>query len=327
MSLSLIKRSRSIHYDLLRIIACLLVIFTHSPIPHDGWNGAFLSGLSYFCAPCIGIFIMISGALLLNKQYAEGFDTKTFLQKRASRVVWPTVIWSIIGFTLSYLGIKNSENAILWFMFTIVGLYLLTPILYRWISSAKKQEVEFYLLFWVISLCYPYLKSIIHLNESDTSWIYYFHGFVGYFILGYYLSKYEIHRSLFVILLILFSFFSIVLPLLSYGLNLNVYFYSWFWYLSASVAFQCIIWWMFIKKISVYFYKGRSIIEFLSKHSFGIYLVHILVLRNILWKLSWIQSLSGILQVTVCLILTFTISLFISWCISKLRYGKYVVGV
>lgn len=316
-----------LNYDLLRVIACLMVIITHSPIPQEGWNGVFLPILSYFCAPCIGLFIMISGVLLLDKQYTDGFDTKVFLKKRASRVFGPTVFWFVFGFFLSYCGIKNSENAILWFMFTIIGLYLLTPILYRWISIAKRQEVELYLFLWFVSLCYPYLKSILHLNESDTSWIYYFHGFVGYFILGYYLSKYEIHRTLFVILLILFSLFSIVLPLLSYGLNLNVEFYSWFWYLSASVAFQCIIWWMFIKKISVYFDKGRSIIEFLSRHSFGIYLVHILVLRNILWKLSWIQSLSGILQVTVCLFLTFAISLFISWCISKLRFGKYVVGV
>lgn len=318
---------RSIHYDLLRIIACIMVIFTHSPIPHAGWNGAFLLGLSYFCAPCIGIFIMVSGALLLNKQYVEGFDTKTFFQKRASRVVWPTVIWSILGFTLSYCGIKNSENAILWFMYTIVGLYLLTPVLYRWISIAKKQEVELYLLIWFVSLCYPYLKSITHLNESDTSWIYYFHGFVGYFILGYYMSKYEISRAMFIGLLLAASLFSIALPILSYVWDLKVDFYSWFWYLSASVVFQCIIWWMFIKKISYCFERGRNVIVFLSRHSFGIYLVHVLVLRTILWKLSWIHSLSGVLQVFVCSILTFVVSLFISWSISKLRWGKYVVGV
>ena len=318
---------RYLHYDMLRIIACLMVILTHSPIPHEGWNSVFLSGLSYFCAPCIGLFIMISGALLLNKQYVEGFDSKTFLKKRASKVVWPTIVWFILGYILSYCGIKNSENVVLWFMFTIVGLYLLTPILYRWINSAKKQEVEFYLFIWFLSLCYPYLKSIIHLNESDSGWIYYYHGFVGYFILGYYLSRYEISKTLLVIILILFSFFSIILPVLSYGLNLNVDFYSWFWYLSASVAFQCVIWWMLIKRISACWDRGRNVIVFMSRHSFGIYLIHILVLRNILWKLCWIRSLSGILQVAICLILTFIISLFISWCISKLRLGKYIVGV
>lgn len=319
--------NRNLHYDIMRVCACLMVIFTHSPIPREGWNGAFLSGLSYFCAPCIGIFIMVSGALLLNKQYAEGFDTKTFLQKRASRVVWPTVIWTVIGLTLSYCGIRNSENAILWFMYTIVGLYLLTPILYRWISIAKKQEVEFYLFLWFVSLCYPYLKSLTHLNEGDTSWIYYFHGFVGYFILGYYLSKYELSRAMSIGLLLAFSLFSIALPILSYVWDLKVHFYSWFWYLSASVVLQCIIWWMLIKKISNCFERGRNVIVFLSRQSFGIYLVHILVLRNILWKLSWIQSLPGFLQIIVCVVLTFVISLFISWCISKLRWGKFVVGV
>ena len=319
--------NRNLHYDLMRVGACFMVIIMHSPIPHDGWNSVFLSGISYFCAPCIGLFIMISGALLLNKQYVGGFNTKSFLKKRASKVVWPTVIWSILGYILSNCGIKNSENAILWFMFTIVGLYLLTPIIYRWIYLAKKREIEFYLFLWFVSLCYPYLKSVIHINEGDTSWIYYFHGFVGYFILGYYLSKYELQRSLYVVLFILFLFFSIALPILTFVSNLNVSFYSWFWYLSASVVLLCIVWWMFIKRISIYLDGGRKAIEFLSKYSLGIYLIHVLVLRNVLWKISWIQSLPGVLQVAVCSILTFVVSLFFSWSISKLRFGKYIVGV
>lgn len=319
--------NRNLHYDMMRIWACLLVIIMHSPIPHKGWNSVLLSGLSYFCAPCIGLFIMISGALLLNKQYADGFDTKSFLKKRASKVVWPTVFWSILGYILSNCGIKNSENAVLWFMYTIVGLYLLTPILYRWLYFAKKWEIEFYLFLWFISLCYPYLKSVMNLYEGDTSWIYYFHGFVGYFILGYYLSKYELRRTILVMLFILFIFFSIALPILVYVSNINVSFYSWFWYLSASIVLLCIVWWMFIKRISVFFDGGRKAIEFLSKNSLGIYLIHVLVLRNVLWRLSWIQSLSDILQVAVCSILTFVISLFFSWSISKLCFGKYIVGV
>ena len=35
-----------------------------------------------------------------------------FLKKRASKVVWPTVIWSFIGYFLTYYGVKNSENGV-----------------------------------------------------------------------------------------------------------------------------------------------------------------------------------------------------------------------
>ncbi len=180
---------RSLHYDIMRIIACLMVIITHSPIPDAGWFGPMLSGLSYLCAPCIGLFFMVSGALLLNKQY-DSFSAFLFLKNRFTKIFFPTLFFFILGSAMNFFGIKNSEIAILWFMYVLSGLYLLTPILYRWVCNANKREIEFYLLLWGISLLYPLIKLYINLDESDVSWIYYFHGYVGYFILGFYLSKF-----------------------------------------------------------------------------------------------------------------------------------------
>ena len=124
-----------------------------------------------------------------------------------------------------------------------------------------------------------------------------------------------------------FVFFSILLPLLSFMFDFNFPFYSCFWYLSISVVLFCIVWWLLVKRISVIFESGRPVIEFVSRYSFGIYLIHVLVLRSFLWKISWIQSLVGIKQIIVCTVLTFTISLFLSWLLSKLRFGKYIIGV
>lgn len=320
-------QNRSIHYDLLRIIACIMVIIMHSPIPHAGWYGPFLSGLSFFCAPSIGLFIMISGALLLNKPDQVAFDTRTFLSKRFGKILWPTLFWYSLGYLLRYCGIRNAEYGVLWFMFTLSGLYLLTPILFRWVHVASKKEVEFCLILWGISLCYPFLKLFFKMNQGTSSWIYYFHGYVGYFVLGYYLAKYQVKRSFIVGSFVLFALISIAFPIFSLLLGLKVKFYSLFWYLSLSVVLQCLVWWISIRKVYHFFEPWRSAIEFLSRYSFGIYLVHILVMRNFLWKISWIQSLSGYLQIIVCVFLTFVISLIICWGISKLRVGKYIIGV
>ena len=58
-------KQRDYALDLLRIVACVMVVMMHSPIPSADANGLLLSSLSYFTAPCIGLFFMVSGALIL----------------------------------------------------------------------------------------------------------------------------------------------------------------------------------------------------------------------------------------------------------------------
>ena len=56
---------RDFSLDLMRTLACVMVVLMHSPIKTDSANGLILSSLSYFAAPCIGLFFMVSGALIL----------------------------------------------------------------------------------------------------------------------------------------------------------------------------------------------------------------------------------------------------------------------
>ena len=58
-------KQRDYALDLLRIVACVMVVVMHSPIPSADANGLLLSSLSYFTAPFIGLFFMVSGALIL----------------------------------------------------------------------------------------------------------------------------------------------------------------------------------------------------------------------------------------------------------------------
>lgn len=63
-------KQRDYALDLLRIVACVMVVMMHSPMPLADANGMLLSSLSYFTAPCIGLFFMVSGALILFPQLA-----------------------------------------------------------------------------------------------------------------------------------------------------------------------------------------------------------------------------------------------------------------
>ena len=54
---------RKTYLDVIRLLACVLVVLMHSPM--DGTPGAIQNVVYVVTAPCIGLFFMVSGALLL----------------------------------------------------------------------------------------------------------------------------------------------------------------------------------------------------------------------------------------------------------------------
>lgn len=322
---------RNAALDVLRVLACAMVVLMHSPIPNIGTPGFVLSGLSYLTSPCIGLFFMASGALLLpnGTEQAAHFNTKQFLCKRFSKIALPTIIWTVFSVLLEMIGIKNAERDVLWFMYTLAGLYLLTPILSRWLYQASKAEIELYLCLWFVTLLVPFIKLFISINESDTSCLYYFHGYIGYYVWGGYLNRFTFNKLQKYIYIFAFVVFSICIPLAVLGLHIEIDFYNLFWYLSLPVVLMCTFWWFLCHHIQ----KTHKMVTILSKLSFGIYLVHILVMRNIIWKIGGISTicgvgnaLSGILQIIITTIASFGISAILCYLISKTSIGGILIG-
>ena len=123
------KCRRDVALDVIRIIACLMIVLMHSPMSGLGTPGFVLCGISYLTASGIGLFFMVSGALLLKRDSERPFGTRKFLMKRFSKILLPVVFWTLIGWGLEWCGIDNAELSILWFMYSLVGMYLLTPVL------------------------------------------------------------------------------------------------------------------------------------------------------------------------------------------------------
>ena len=88
---------RNYTYDIMRILACLLIICMHAPMPTGGFS-YFNLPLSYLTAPGLCLFFVISGTLLLPIKT----DARLFLRKRMGKVVIPTVFFSIL-----YIFLKN----------------------------------------------------------------------------------------------------------------------------------------------------------------------------------------------------------------------------
>ncbi len=56
---------RIFYLDVIRVIACLMIIFLHSPMPGDKIIGMFAFGSWFFTMPAVGLFFAVSGSLLL----------------------------------------------------------------------------------------------------------------------------------------------------------------------------------------------------------------------------------------------------------------------
>lgn len=323
---------RDYRLDILRVLAIFLIVLMHSPKPNSV-PGFVLSGISYLTAPGLVLFFVISGNLLLdNKLSARGF-----LKRRFSKILFPTVFWTLfyivvnvvvdakpLSHTLKALlsiPLSAQGHGVLWFMYTLAGLYLLVPILTRWLQKASKHEVEFYLLLWGITLIYPYLSLLLVVNESNTGILYYFAGYVGYFVLGYYLKHHYEYRLWHVMVAISIA---LIVPIVLYSSGREFDFYSVLWYLSLPVAMMAYVAYVLIMKRSN---KRLVLVGTISKLSFGIYFIHIFVMRNIIWNIDAVNQLPGLIQIPVITLTTFLISLFVSWLISKLPFSKLIIGV
>lgn len=340
-----VNSKRIPYLDTLRVIACLMVILVHSPHPHEGMTSALSYGIiSYLCSPCIGLFLMVSGALLLPMLDT----TKEFLSKRLTRIIFPLISWSIIYILIALSlgnislqdGIREFANipfgcvtgfAHGWYLYLIIGIYLFLPIFNSWISSNEKRRCEYYLIFWAITMCYPYFIALV--GNLQTYTFFEFSGYFGYVVLGYYLSKYPIKLSsakqwgLFIFTTI---FICAILPAIVYIANIpnydtyNLIIYN---YKSMHSAMMCVCIFIIIQRYNPshkFIQKGLS--KF-SNLSFGIYLVNFAILREVFKPYFQQNPLDNVgLEILITFILSTIISYIIIWIISKLPFKKYIIG-
>lgn len=330
------EQQRKTYLDVIRILACLMVIMMHSPIPGNGAlvHGPFLTLSSYLTSPCVPLFFMVSGALLLP--CADRITTSQYITKRIGKILGPTICFSIfyISLKINYINKKDliqnilsipfsaQGHSILWFMYTLTGLYLLIPIISPWIKNASKKEIKFYLLLWFVTMLYPYIGLILRINDNETNILYYFAGYAGYFLLGYYLNRYPVSLKLLFPLAILM----LPLPLLNKVFSWNLDFYSAFWYLSAPVAIITATWFVGIKRLCETFVFNIRL-SIISNLSFGIYLIHIFIMRTLLWNWSVITEIPNYyLQTVIIAVFTFVGSYVVCRIISYIPYSQYIIG-
>ena len=264
-----------------------------------------------------------------------------FYKRRLGKILWPTLIWSLFylgvsvvigresisnaGLSLLSIPFSAQGNGILWFMYTLTGLYLIAPIISPWLKNASKKEIEFVLALWGITLCYPFLKLFFKIDETETGILYSFFGYAGYFILGHYIQHFKpkVHPLLLLAMIIVPMGVAVTCKIS----GAEVDFFSMFWYLSVLVVLMCFAIYLIIKDIGDWVAaKNSQILSLTSNLSFGVYLSHLFFMRSVVWKIPFVSRYGGIFQILLTIVLTIIFSYSFCWFLSKTPIGKYVLG-
>ena len=338
-------KNRIFYFEFLKVLAIIAVIFIHVAAPiipryyelnlNDWWTANVYDSLTRWCVP---IFIMISGALLLNPKKTDSIQT--FFKKRTLKVVYPLIIWSSIyllkilifdeQLTLKTIVIRLLEGNLyyhLWFIYIIIGLYIITPVIKIFIQNASNKEIKYFLIVWFIS------ASIYKLVEQFTGIeigfeIPFASGYLGYFILGYYLHNVELKVSTKYLFYIL-GCISLVVTI--YGTYIQVidnitssfYFYS---NLSPNIIIMSSAIFIFFKTINTQLGKQvQNIVITISKTTMGIYLIHPLVLDVLsILKINAL-TINPIISIPAVSVLTFAISFLVIFIMQKIPFIKRMV--
>lgn len=305
-----LNNKRIIQFDALRVIAALAVVWLHTSAqrfyecyPSTEWEARNIyDSLVRWAVP---IFVMISGALFLVPQKKS--EIRNLYTKNIVRIIRVFLFWSIIYITYDGIGEKGLVGFWgkiimgpfhFWFLKMLIGLYISVPIL-RAIVSNKKLEQYFICLSLITAFFIPMLFPLIGCFSNVARCFvekYYEEiglkialGYVGYFVLGHYLTinivKEKVKKVLCILGIlsifavnILTSFVSnrVGTPYLFLYGNINIF------TLFESVALFVVI---KDKQIAP---RYHAVLINASKLSLGIYIIHPLVMEILfdLWEID-----------------------------------------
>lgn len=350
------KQESNIQYfDTLRALATMAVILIHISSPvlgmafHKDMNswmiGNFFDSSVRFAVP---LFLMLSGATMLQRDYSLG----EFYKKRMMRVLIPFLFWLIVywlyywlmlspakqphgfqkitGWAIS-LFLNEGVSKHFWYIYMILFLYLFTPFIGKIVRKLNQKVLFYSILIWVM-LCIATYSMNLSFYKWTGDYQYKLLGYfqyAGYLVLGYFLSKINIFQNKQRLLFgIIYAFSIIICAWIVYSLShgqqvQNLRIYSYF---SIVTIIQSGSIFMLFKQLEL---KNKYILLIqrkISDYSYGIYLVHIIVIGLLFRNGIYWSFTNPIVSLPLLLLLVLTISMSIIFILRKIPGFKYISG-
>jgi len=326
-----LSKDRIIYYDVLRIIAIFAVVFSHVSsqgivdcFPSQEWVLRMV--YDSFGRWSVPVFVMISGALFLD--ISKKITIKKLYSKNIFHIIYVFLFWSVIYAIYDGLYKNGLVGFVLgsihgpfhfWFLKMLIGLYIIVPLL-RMITQDQKLELYFILIAILTTFLIPLLFPIIgYFSTEAKDFIQNYYnslelniasGHVGYFVLGHYLSNYSL-KPFVKNMIFIFGFISLIaVCLITYFVsNYSGSFYEAFLNsLNIFTLLEATAVFVFIKNINFSTRYYSFIIRF-SKATFGIYIIHILLMHVVLdfWGIDS-SLLNPVVFIPIYSVLVFVVS-------------------
>lgn len=200
------------HYiDWLRALATLGVITIHVTV-HFYSDKALFPGLAWWLANglnaasrcCVPLFVMISGALLLQKVSAP----PVFYRKRLLRLLPPLLFWNVayavleaarsgnwtglVWFLRTGLWVAGEAAPHLWYLSMLVCLMAITPFLALFVHGMRPAPRDIGWLMLVLvgfGACDQLAALLAASRELEFNWYQRFPGYMVYLLAGHYLDR------------------------------------------------------------------------------------------------------------------------------------------
>lgn len=304
-------RGRSVYIDLIRTVAMVAVLLLHAS---GQWiiTSQEMSQLNhveiilwgvvdvYQSVGVMGVplFLMLTGALLLQPEKDDSL--RVFFKKRWARIGLPSLFWFAAYFAWDFLvqnipftssaiiqGILNGPYTQMWYLYVLAGLYLLTPIFRVFIAHADQTLVKYFVILWVLGVAIIPFFSLFTIFQLNSN-VFAITGYIGFFVLGTYLSTVEMRRStlsLFIILGVALTAVSTYVLAATVG-GTGMYFFQQ--YFSPTIILASVMVFLLlltVKPPSVQkdnsLSKVHKLIKVISENTLGIFFIHVMIIESI----------------------------------------------
>lgn len=335
---SLAKAPRKIYLDIARTIAIISISLNHAvnrSFPNYAGQQADFNDCSLIISIIKGVttvfsrigvplFLMITGVLILNKNFEDGNDIKKFYKNNYLGMLITTEIWYAImywtivlfnpgntvletegllgtfwGMIKTMLFVDQVTMGSMWYMPMILCIYLTLPFFAVIIKKFSKKYILIplgvtFIAFMVLPAFNQFLTFqgidtfSVALNSMNLPSLY-----LIYIIVGYYIGKESLPK--------LKDWMVLTLFLTTFGSSCAYQLYAYSMpqdylvaYSSPGILISAIFLFDYIKRKENYFRKMAGMFTYISKISFAIYFVHIIIVQLMVWNydfLNWSRPL------------------------------------
>ena len=341
--------------DTLRALATIGVIVTHATSPLVNMN--FLKNMQFwwvgnvaesFVRFPVPLFLMLSGATLLGKEYPLG----EFYKKRVMRVLVPFIFWMVAYWIFRWsmllpslqpktvstifnwavdLFLKEGISKHFWYIYMILFIYLFLPFLGKAIRELNNRTILFILLGWALlfSLCRNLPINSYNWTENYHYKLLGYFLYTGYLVLGYYFTKIDLST----ITIKYAAAFAFALTVLAAAISSYVFktdthkiYQSIYGFQVINTIIQSASIFLIFKNIKINNNTISRIQSTISNYSYGIYLVHIIILGILFRNGIYWSFAHPLISLPLLTLMVLICSFGVIFVLRKIPGVKYIAG-